>query len=415
MVVSTPNGRARWLVLLLPLLRGLLLRGLVFRRSGRFGLPRRRAVVEEFAGQLRPGCLACPGRSDIRFETKTRSELTGAIATPPEQHEDEDSQLLGLNPYVRVIRCSDDEIVVRHGTRSQYSEVISDSARNHLLGRLLTRLREPASLADLTAESFVAEEDAETLVDAVAYLRERRVLVPAAQDWRQSYFDTFFGDAGGLSSRTIGVIGGGAVARRVCASLAPLGAEAIIALDDDSAGYPETVELQGDPWTDQATLLRLFSDCDLVIVSLDGYSPRLLHLSNEAALTSVTPWVCAFFDGHEAVIGPTFVPGQTGCYAEFDIQAEASLTQINEGLLIKESLSVERPSPGTLLPPYVDIASGFVVDAAIRFLLAGSSYTVGRAMRIDFERAAIDYQDVLTMPRCPACQATRGAYRHVFL
>lgn len=356
--------------------------------------------------------------------------MTDLVADPGElpQTEGVEGRQLALNPYVRVIRSTDDEILVRHGTRSQYSEVISDAGRRHLLGRLLERFRRPASVEDLTTESFVSADDEPALKDAIAYLVERRVLVPAEDDWRAVYFDTFFGRAAGLTSRTIGVIGGGALARRLCNSLAPLGAEAIIALDDGAgrdgdlesakvggAAYPGEVEVRTESANDEAAIVRLYTECDVVVVAADAYSPRLFHLCNEAALTTVTPWLCTFFDGHEAIIGPTFVPGQTGCYAEFELQAEASLTQVNEGLLFKEAAGGEPAPPGPLLPPYIDVAGGFAVDATVRFLLVGSNYTVGRAMRIDFERASVDYQDVLTLPRCPACQATRGAYRHVFL
>lgn len=343
--------------------------------------------------------------------------MTEVPAVEAAQSEESDPSIerLAINPYVRVIRASDDEVVVRHGTRSLYSEFISDAGRRHLLGRILDRLGSPASLRALLDEGFVDPDDVAPLEEAIAYLRQRRVLVPAEQDWRPTYFDTFYGRRDGLRGQVVAVLGAGLLARRICASLAPLGLEAIIALDRAGDDYPTEVETRDADSIDATAISRLFGDCDFAICALDAYSPRSLHLTNQVAVAMNKPWLACFFDGHESVIGPLFVPGQTGCYAEFELQAEASLTQINEGLLMKEELDA-RPAPGgRLLPPYVDIAGGFAIDAAMRFLLAGSSYVVGRAMRLDFERASIDYQEVLTLPRCPACQGTRTAYRHVFL
>jgi bacteriocin biosynthesis cyclodehydratase domain-containing protein len=321
------------------------------------------------------------------------------------------SERLMLNPYVRVLRCSDDEIVVRHGTRSLYSEVISDATRKHVLARLVDRLGAPATRAELAIDVPCTEDG--MLDEAVTYLLERRVLVPETQDWRPAYFDTFYGRSEGLAQHAIGVIGDGALARRMCTSLAALSPEAILVLGDSPSGYPDAVELRSA--VEPSALARVFTDSDFVAVLPDRYSPRVLHLANEAALATDTPWMCAFFDGHEAVIGPAFVPGQSGCYAEFESQAEASLMQINESLLLKEALYRDGEASGVLPQHHVDVAGGFAVDAVIRLLLGGTSYAVGRAMRIDFERASVDYQNVLTLPRCPACQHTRGPYRHLFM
>jgi thiazole/oxazole-forming peptide maturase SagC family component len=153
-----------------------------------------------------------------------------------------------------------------------------------------------------------------------------------------------------------------------------------------------------------------------VVLAMETYSPAVLHALNESAIAHRTTWISAFFDGSEAVIGPTYVPGETCCYHEFETQSQASLRYKAEHLVFKEFLrdAADDTEP-LVLPPYASIVAGLTATSVLHSLLRGTTFTTGRAMRINFETLSIDLQDVLRLPRCPACGGARPTYRNLFL
>jgi bacteriocin biosynthesis cyclodehydratase domain-containing protein len=325
-----------------------------------------------------------------------------------------------LNPSLRVVRCSDDELLVKHGTRALFSEIVSDDERRRLLGRIADRLRRPASFADLEREGLFGPDEAEDARQIVGYLQDRGVLCDASDSLAQVYLDTILGGTPRLRNAAVAVLGSGAMARQIAARVAELepgrlllAAERPLALEP--AGATEVVASELD-LTDDGAIRTAIEGVGLAIAALDAWSPRALHAVNAAAITARTAWMPAFFDGGEAIVGPTCVPGETSCYFEYEIQQEASLGLRDEYHLFKEALADEGPEPAaTLLPPFVDIAAGLAVTAALKFLATGRVFTVNRVVHVDVERGSIDYQEVFRLPRCPACAGLRPPQRHLFL
>jgi thiazole/oxazole-forming peptide maturase SagC family component len=177
------------------------------------------------------------------------------------------------------------------------------------------------------------------------------------------------------------------------------------------------LEAVNAPLTDEASLRAVASQADFLVAALESYSARILHAVNAVTLEAEKPWMSVYTDGSEALIGPIYVPGETCCYNEYEIQHEATLVGMKEAyLLYKEALSDERVDESHLvLPPYLHIASGLAATAIVRFLLSGRSALVGRSTRLDFERLSVDYEDVLRLPRCPACSSQRPAHRNPFM
>jgi bacteriocin biosynthesis cyclodehydratase domain-containing protein len=303
-----------------------------------------------------------------------------------------------LNPSLRVVRCSDDELLVKHGTRALFSEIVSDDESRHLLGLIADRLRSPGTLAQLTEEGMPEEGTREVL----AYLIDRGVVADAGDSLTQIYMDTVLGGTPRLRDATVAVLGTGALARQIATRIGELEPGRMITDAPDLA--------------DDEAVRATIDGATLTIAALDAWSPRALHAINHAAVTARTPWMPAFFDGGEAIVGPACIPGETACYYEYEIQQEASLGLRDEYHLYKEALADEGGEPQALiLAPFVDIAAGLAVTAALKFLATGRAFTVNRAIHVDLERGSIDYQDVFRLPRCPACAGLRPPQRHLFL
>src|SRR5439155_8319123 len=140
-----------------------------------------------------------------------------------------------------------------------------------------------------------------------------------------------------------------------------------------------------------------------VVVALESYSPQVLHAANAVALAMEKPWLSVFSDGSQAFIGPVYVPGETPCYAEFELQSEATVALRDDFLVYKETVVADGWHTGAhLLTPYLSIMSGWATTALLNFVLGAQPFAVARSVWIDFERLSVDYTDVLKLPRCPA-------------
>jgi len=360
---------------------------------------------------------------------------TESVLAPPARRSLE--RTLVVNPHTVVIACGADEVVVRHGARSRFSRIISDSGRTGLLGKVLAWFTTPNSIAKLIETGAVHEPDEPAVSELIAYLLGEGVLVDPRATVQAIYLSRILGLPGDLKSRSSAVIGAGRVGDAIVQELTDLGVGRIVLLDEgrvETNGHARGSRKRGADGTagakpgetplvvmpgsrdDVDSLRAVFESVDLVVAAIDGFSSRFLHVANQAALDSGRPWLAVCVDGSEACIGPVFVPGETACYNEFEIQQEASLSVTRDDyFLYKESTNGAAAAGRVVLPTFARIAAGFAGIAVAHYLASGRSALVGRCHRIDFERMTVDYEDVLRMPRCPACSPGRAAYRHLFM
>lgn len=355
-----------------------------------------------------------------------------------------------LNPSLKFIFCGEDEILVLHGMRSKFNQTIRDEGRTRLLGRVLRRLTSPASLQDLQEQKVIEEEELEDVEELLTTLASQGFISPVDESPIVSYLNAIVGENQALNNICIGIVGAGYLGSRVVEELAKIGVEQMQILDDrrvedvvvDQAQFnlhPTYIE-KGRPYVeclrshlsdigfDQLEVVReayhnqdaleIFLDASsFVIATSEVFSSHLFHTVDIAALSAEKPWMSAFMDGSEACIGPIYVPGETCCYNEFEIQSEATLSiQHSEYYTYKEEMSKNGLySHQFTFPPYASIAAGFVAGATSSFLLSGKSSLIDRCFRINFEKPYVDYEEILKLPRSPTSVDMRNGYRHTFL
>ena len=355
-----------------------------------------------------------------------------------------------LNPSLKFVFCGEDEILVLHGMRSQFNQTIRDEGRTHLLGRVLRRLTSPASLQDLQEQKVIREEELEDVEELLATLSSQGFISPADESPVVSYLNAVVGGNQAFDNICIGIVGAGYLGSRVAEELAKIGVGQMQILDDrrvenvvvdqtqfnfsptyieagrpyleclrshlSSLGYDRLKAIE-EPYHNQDALESLFIASDFIVVSSEVFSSHLFHTVDLAALSAEKPWMSAFMDGSESCIGPIYVPGETCCYNEFEIQSEATLSiQSSEYYAYKEEMNKNGLySHQFAFPPYASIAAGFVAGTAWSFLLSGKSSLIGRCFRINFEKPYIDYEEILKLPRSPVSVDMRNGYKHMFL
>ena len=355
-----------------------------------------------------------------------------------------------LNPSLKFIFCGEDEILVLHGVRSKFNQTIRDEGRTHLLGRVLRSLTFPTTLQDLQKQKMIREEEFKDAADLVEALASQGFLVRANESPIVSYLNAVVGGNLSLDEICIGIVGSGYFGTRVAEEFAKIGVGRMKILDDrriqnktiDQAqfnlspphikegrpyveclaahlsdlGYDHLEKIK-KPYHNQDALETLFDASNFVIATAEVFSSHLFHTVDLTALSTEKPWMSAFMDGSEACIGPIYVPGETCCYNEFEIQSEATLSiQPSEYHTYKEEMSKHGLySHQFVFPPYTSIAAGFVVSAVSSFLLSDKSYLIGRCFRINFEKPYVDYEEILKLPRSPVSVDMRNGYRQIFL
>ncbi len=355
-----------------------------------------------------------------------------------------------LNPSLKFIFCGEDEILVLHGMRSKFNQTIRDEGRTHLLGRVLRRLASPASLQDLQDQKVIGEEELKDAEELLATLASQGFLSPANESPIASYLNAVIGRNKAFDNICIGIVGAGYLGSRVAEELAKIEVGQMQVLDDrcienvsvDQAQFnlsPTHIE-KGRPYVEcleahlsdigfealgvfkesynnQDALETLLDASNFIVATSEVFSSHLFHTLDLAALSAEKPWMSAFMDGSEACIGPIYVPGETCCYNEFEIQSEATLsTQPSEYHTYKEEMSKNGfYSHQFAFPPYSSIAAGFVAGTASSFLLSGKSSLIGRCFRINFEKPYVDYEEILKLPRSPTSVDMRNGYRQIFL
>lgn len=332
-----------------------------------------------------------------------------------------------VNPSIEIIPCTEDEVLVRRGSRSTFSKIIKDESNRGLLLSTIEAFRDPAT-ADEARQSASAgtDEDFDALV---THLMDQGVLVDELHSVPTIYDgSSTLSPAETIATKRIGMLGLGPVGQEIARHLTDAGVTEMVGLDDRtsstgpvaqdfSANFPNSdITVIDGSLADEDAIESLFIESDFVLAAVEAFRPSTLHLANLASIEHETPWMPVYADGDEVIVGPFIIPGTTPCFNEFEIQHEAARALRTEYLLYKESLlDAEPPSLSAIAGPVASVAASWASLAVLPYLTGGHSFLEAGAIRIDFERLDVIRERLLKIPRCPACDSLRPDYRHPFL
>jgi bacteriocin biosynthesis cyclodehydratase domain-containing protein len=343
-----------------------------------------------------------------------------------------------------IVVISDDEVLIQYGTRSRPSELLRDTDLKGFVGVIMASvLREPATLNQLLAG--IRGENRGEALEFITDLLERGILTDSRRDPIGQYLGYTFAGKGGLSDKTIGVIGLGPIGIRIAFSLLQHGAGKVLLLDDRVADatwskfVPLVPAKQRGPVRKVSVLVSEYlQDCDcdraevvaepmnvtgmqeivkrasLVILALEHPTISLPHLLNRLCLRHRTPWMLVAIDGNYGLVGPLFIPSKTACYNDYRTLADAATPSPQMARKHRQFLHARDAGPFfSGLPAYAEIAASHASLAAVHYLLRDTCFAVGRVLVIDFDRMTLELEDVLKLPRCPVC-GDKPLYRPLF-
>lgn len=225
-----------------------------------------------------------------------------------------------------------------------------------------------------------------------------------------------------LSKLRVGVLGLDTVGQLIADSLIRAGVGTVLLVDpvrqtdaaDGRAWAKNTIVKIGPPELSRAAVEDFAAGLDLMVVSFDRSFLIARHWANRGALSTGCPALFIDVSLTEAVIGPTVLPGETGCYMCFRMRHLATLDNFAEIMAHERFLDAKRDPSGTrpLFPGLAEIAAGLATGEAVRLLFGPLIPALTNAvMVVKPVEALVEQHHVLRQPDCPHCKGIDVAVR----
>jgi len=293
-----------------------------------------------------------------------------------------------INPSLRVIRGSDNEIIVRHGSRGRSSQRIVDERERGVLADFVTAFAAGAAYKDVV-QQFSGQE----VEDIFQGLIDQGVLI----ECDKSHYAFL---VAGLGTKLpeprvkhLRVIGSGALA------------DAFLKMMEDT--LRDTIMIT------RSENVTMDDEPHMIVCVSDSPNLPLFYDVNELALSYGIRWHAAYVDGPEVIVGPLYVPGMTGCFHDFDVIDEAGRSMRIDYLYGRMGTPVNGDGK---LPLFVaNMGASYLTASVLQDLFGVGSFLEGYFLRIDLDRMEIIRQKLSRLARCPACMGSRPDIRHPFL
>lgn len=317
------------------------------------------------------------------------------------------SKNVRIKPSFSVIAHDADTVELRHGVWNVRSYTLIDHARTGRLFNLLSGLDGTTSRADVAKANGVTRAEVEALVD---HLDQLGVISHAPETALDGYLESTGSYTAETPATPTVVLGSGPLAAatvRVLATSAPGGVEAA---GEDDPLHRELLNADPTALEDGLEFERFVERFEpwrgkLLVHVAEAPHPLRLSVLNRVALALRTPWIQAAIDGPMVLIGPSFFPPTSACFACFETRVlmnlrETAAYQRYKDALVRQTIRVGEPPTLDALRALV---AGHVGLEALNLATTGSTTTLGKVLGIYVPTMEIAYSEVLRMPGCRAC------------
>lgn len=349
-----------------------------------------------------------------------------------------------INPYLKFIQINSNEVLIKHSGKSIYSKLLEDESKKGIIGKVFAGFRTNISINEfITQEKIENSDDKKEVAEFVKYCIDNNIIIKSNEDPVYSYYRLIMDKkVENIGDLVIGILGVGILGSRVLKNLSTLGVSKFIILDDRIVEN-DTIELKFFEYDslqkkqkyvelvaqnskaviesfdnyELNTIEEMVEKCDFLICAQDTLKSMLFHRVNLVCIEKNKPWAIAYIDGSECCAGPIFIPGETCCYNEFEIQNDAALPDAmrRDYSIYREYIDEKKNGDNFLiLPPYADILSGMLSTEIFKFLSDCKTSLLNACIKMDFEIMDFDLVTILRLPRCPACEKHDG-FKNMFL
>ena len=349
---------------------------------------------------------------------------------------------------VDVVPLGDESILFRSNT---LAVKIDGSMATWLNGHVLPLLKEPRSLADLSAQVDVSADDLRGHLDSLVSARVlERASEPDAFKTRQplaAFVENLGIDPNEATERLrnlrVAIFGLEAHGAHLALELARLGVGSCILADSfptvasdellmPAAAFREGVSRQenvskairGIAPSMKVTLADELSresvsaiaeNATVLLGCFDRGFETAQHWVNRAAIAANKPALFAEISTHIAMIGPQVLPGQSSCYMCYRMRRVACEENYDEAMAYETFLNKgTQPSlSARATPPFLAayVASILTGELVKSFALAIPPTLAGRVLEFNALNLESSFHTVLRQPDCPVCGSEKKKSR----
>jgi bacteriocin biosynthesis cyclodehydratase domain-containing protein len=162
-----------------------------------------------------------------------------------------------------------------------------------------------------------------------------------------------------------------------------------------------------DAWAWDAAM----AEATVLVLAADGMSLAGVDAVNAFAIEHGIPWLLVRIDRTRALIGPYVIPGETACFACYELRARANADRSadHEALHRHWRTVADRPADAATPPGAGPIVGGWAALDLGRAIAGGRApVAAGRIVALDLHTLQSSTHEILRLPRCPACSRLRA-------
>lgn len=314
--------------------------------------------------------------------------MTISSPVPILQPVDQEPRLI-VNPAVAIVRCSDNELFLRSGSRASTTHRIEDTKSRGTLASFALSFREASTVSEAAQHVGISIDDA---TEFAQHLLDGKALI-SEDSAHFGYIVAGLGMENPPVDVDVAILGTGRLADAIAGQMADLLGREPERSDD---------------------VVGAFEASTFVIVAADSLQPGLFYDADEASAETGTPWHLVYVDGGEIMVGPTFIPGLTADYYAVDTMDEAGRTMRMEYQFFKSAVS-DVPATAVVPRMIAELAASYASVAVLQHVTGAGSYLENHVLRIDLERMHVIRDRVMRLARTPRDLGSRDDLRHPFL
>jgi bacteriocin biosynthesis cyclodehydratase domain-containing protein len=316
------------------------------------------------------------------------------------------SRNLRIKPQFSIVAHDPNTVELRSGVWNIRSYTLTDHAGTGRLYSLLRGLDGTVGRADLAKSAGVTRTELEALID---HLDQLGVLARGPENALDAYLETAGGLALDAPRPPVHVLGLDPLSDRVAevigrdlADVDVLPADAALpralttaepTVLEDGLAFERFVE-QFEPWRGS-----------ILIHAAETLQPWRLAVLNRVALALNLTWVQAAVDGPLAMIGPSFIPPGSPCFACFETRVMMNLRETAGYQRYKDALVRRAVNDGApiAIEGLRTLVAGHVALEVLNIAVTGTTATAGKVLGIYLPTMEFAYSEVLRMPGCSSC------------
>ncbi len=165
------------------------------------------------------------------------------------------------------------------------------------------------------------------------------------------------------------------------------------------------IKLAEDLQPSRKTLVNQLKDVDYLIACHDSIGHSFFEGINALCLETGIRWMHVSIEGTTGLMGPTFIPHQSACYACYEGRCASNVPDLESERIYKSQQGSGNNNEGIYDPLWSILAGQTALEVARALTGFSPPQTIGRLYEFKVTTPLVAGHDVFRLPRCSVCNA----------